>query len=82
MRQKWSQYRDDQRFSRQEQKEIILIPDNKAYIFFLCAHGTLRKSNHIVNYNKNLNKFQEETIQDSLSAVPSPPKKPHIKYHV
>lgn len=51
-----------------------LIHDNRSHIFFLWVHATLIKNNHVINQHKNLNKFQEQTTQDSLSHPPSPPK--------
>lgn len=46
----------------------------EAIFSFLCTHATLIKINHVINQHKNLNKFQAQTTQDSLSHPPSPPK--------
>ena len=62
-----------------KQKEVTLIHDNKGYIFFLCVHGTFIKTNHIVNHNKNLNKFQTKLYRTHCHAFPHPSEKPHLK---
>ena len=51
-------------------KEVPLIHDNRSHIFFLCAHATLIKINHVINQHKNLNKFQEQTTQ-GFTVTPS-----------
>lgn len=39
----------------------------------MCSCNTY-KINHVINQHKDLNKFQEQTTQDSLAHPPSPPK--------